>query len=325
MSTEMSHWTQDAEQVALVKRTLCEGATNDELSLFLAQCKRTQLDPFARQVYAVKRWDSATRSMRMTIQVSIDGFRLIAHRTGEYEGQTPTYWCGPDGVWLDVWLSKMPPLAAKVGVHRKGFVEPLYGVARYDSYVQLKSQDKGGGPNSMWAKMPEVMLGKCAESLALRKAFPQELSGLYTADEMGQADNPSAEFGSHEAQTAVANRRLKELEQATEPKNHKAAAGKEADWFKIMLAGFAAIKPEIGDEAYYACLQKHGVGHANEFRGDGARKIAKECYKMMAAYKVARDAQNDEQSDAAEPELTEAEMAALQAEQLAREEKMEGK
>lgn len=69
---------------------------------------------------------------------------------------------------------------------RDHFDAPCYAVARYASYAQTK---KDGKPNRMWATMPDVMLAKCAESLALRKAFPAELSGVYTAEEMGQADN----------------------------------------------------------------------------------------------------------------------------------------
>lgn len=180
----------NSDEVEIIRSQIAPGCTVQELKHFGKVCQMKKLDPFSKQIYALKRksWDADSGSYveKMSIQTSIDGYRVIAVRTGLYEGQVGPFWCGDDGKWVDVWLSKTPPTASKVGALRKGCKEPFWCVAVYTSYVQTK---RDGKPISMWAKMPDLMLAKCAESLALRKAFPEDLSGIYTDDEMASTEN----------------------------------------------------------------------------------------------------------------------------------------
>jgi phage recombination protein Bet len=171
-------WTR--EELDLIKATCVpQGATDAEFRLLLWQARRTGLDPLARQVYLLR-----LAGGRCSIVTAIDGFRVVAARTAQYAGQDGPYWCGPDGQWRDVWLESSPPAAARVGILRRDFAAPVYGVATYASYARL---DQSGRPAGNWRTMPDVMLAKCAEALGLRKAFPQDLSGLYAVEEMEQA------------------------------------------------------------------------------------------------------------------------------------------
>lgn len=166
------------EKIDLIKQTVAKGATDLELDLFLHACKRTGLDPLMKQVYAIKRWNSVDKRDTLTFQTGIDGYRLIADRTGCYAGSSDAeYEVNDEGF----------PAVARVTVTKLvgGMPCQFSASARWTEYCQ---KTKDGQVTAMWHKMPFLMLAKCAEALALRKAFPAELSGVYTHEEMMQAD-----------------------------------------------------------------------------------------------------------------------------------------
>ena len=183
----------DREQVELIKSQIAVGATDGELKLFLYVCGRRGLDPLTKQIYAIKRrqFNPETRQYedRLTIQTAIDGYRLVAYRTGKYAGRRGPYWTADGKEWQDVWLSSDPPKASKCGVLAVGDTEPTWHVVTYDAYCQ---KTKEGQPIQRWKIDPAGMLGKCAEAGALRVRFPEELSGLHTDEEMGRAEGEIA-------------------------------------------------------------------------------------------------------------------------------------
>lgn len=185
------------KQVATLAQLGVDRASRADLAVFFHQCVRTGLDPFARQIYMIE------RQGKQTIQTGIDGFRLIARRATDHNhealGYEDTQWCGEDGQWTDVWLKSEHPAASKVAVLRAG--ERFPAVALWSEYVATK---RDGSITQMWNTKGALMLAKCAEALALRKAFPQDLSGIYTSDEMQQADNSPRRGATTRVQQAVA-------------------------------------------------------------------------------------------------------------------------
>ena len=176
-----SHWWDEPEKIELLKRTYAKGCTDDEFELFLAVASQSGLNPFARQIYAIKRYDFQTKTEVMTPQVSIEGLRLTAERNPNYEGQTAPEWCGPDGNWKDIWLEEGEPSGARVGVYRKDRRDPIWGVVLFKEVCQKK---KGGELTKFWKDSPANQLSKCAEAAAIRRAFPQHAGKLYIAEEM---------------------------------------------------------------------------------------------------------------------------------------------
>lgn len=156
-----------------------EGATYEHMDLFLRQCVRTGLDPISGQI------TPAMIRGKLTIITRIDGFRAIAERTGQLDGEEGPFFCGEDGVWVDVWLREHPPMAAKIIVYRKGASRGFAGVALWSEYCQY---NRKGEVSGAWATHPTVMIAKCAEAAAKRKAFPNDLSGLYAFEEMGREE-----------------------------------------------------------------------------------------------------------------------------------------
>lgn len=216
------------QQVDLIKRTVAKGTTNDELALFLYTCKKTGLDPLIRQIYAVKR--NSRNGAVMAIQTGIDGYRLIAERSGKYApGKEPTFKYDKDGKLFSA----------------TAYVNKLVGGTWHEVAATAINSEYVNATNPIWIKMPHAMLSKCAESLVLRKAFPAEMSGVMTNEEMSQAD---VQVINHHTEPAkvVEVEQVDDIKAEQEAKEKEEIAKKVAEAkAKLASAGIEAKKVEI--------------------------------------------------------------------------------
>ncbi len=152
------------EQRKVILDTCCGGASESEATALIAIAEARGLNPVLGECYFVRRWDSVAGCYKWAVQASIDSFRIKAEQTGLYAGQDE-----PEYEYND----HNEVVLARVRVWRKDWPRPAVGVARWEEYVQLT---KEGKPTKFWMQMPHNQLAKCAEALALRKAFPAVLS-----------------------------------------------------------------------------------------------------------------------------------------------------
>ena len=269
--------TFDDNQRAVLAHMGVENAPEADLAVFAHVCKRSGLDPFARQIHMIGRNTKDQRTQqwvtKYTIQTGIDGYRLIGRRAADRRGETISVeqpeWADADGNWRPLWSGKWGhPLAARVTIKRNG--EAFTGLAIFDEYKQTK---RDGGLTSMWAQRPAGQLAKCAEALAWRMAFPQDLSGIYTDDEMGQADNaPPASAAKPQGMAGL------RAAVAPEPEAVDAEQDDEPDaryWRKRLFATLNERGITDADE------QRQGIGHIigreitsrSELTEDDAQKV----------------------------------------------------
>lgn len=183
------------QEMNILQTSICKGLDSDQLSLFIYVCKHTGLNPFMKQIFAVPRKDikaskeQGKEVFSMTIQTSIDGYRLIADRTGCYiPGREPTFEYDKSGKLLKATAYLKKKTA-------DGTWHEVSASAFYSEYVQCFKDYNTQQmiPTKFWQDMPHNQLAKCAESLLIRKSFPAECSGVYTKEEMEQADNEDIE------------------------------------------------------------------------------------------------------------------------------------
>jgi phage recombination protein Bet len=166
------------EKIQLLKDTVCKGSSDAELQLFLHVCVKTGLDPFMKQIYSIRRKSKDKNGdwfETQTIQTSIDGLRLIAERTCKYApGKEPVYVYDSNGRLFSA----------------TAFVKKMTADGTWHDVSSTAFNAEFNPGTQFWNKMPHVMLAKVAEASALRKAFPAEMAGIYSDDEMEQAKKP---------------------------------------------------------------------------------------------------------------------------------------
>jgi hypothetical protein len=202
MSLELSE-----REIAALRAEYCKGFTDEQAETCFTFCRLRGLLPGKHVLFQLRRskeWDEFARAKvevtKIVFITTIDASRLIAQRTGQYAGQAPEQYIyldenGAPSIISEIPLPQTPlppkgtqalprePWAVRTTVFRKDFPQPISSVARFDAYAATYKTQEGIQLTEMWVKRGPEQLAKCSEMLSLRRAFPEELGGLYIAEE----------------------------------------------------------------------------------------------------------------------------------------------
>lgn len=249
------------EVVKTLKETVAQGATDAEFAMFAELCKSTGLNPFKKEVWFIKtkgytKKDGTEVQGRVQIMTGINGFLAIANSNQQFDGLECEVAYEKDGI---------TPKSATAKVYRKDRKIPSTATALWREYYKPNPY----GNKGVWEQMPSIMIAKCAKSLALREAFPQELNGLYTAEEMPADYQPERLPALKTADALAIEQNLNasaaevfgddDIPQEPQPKAKKPAKKAEAQPITHYdLASYMAAKPELVREALARRLKALG-------------------------------------------------------------------
>ena len=172
----------------IIRQYLVNGdgrVTDQEVVMFLNLCKFQKLNPFLREAYLIK-----YGSQPATIVTGKEAITKRAMRNSSYAGQQA-------GVVI---LKEDGSLENRIGTividgetlvggwakaFVKGYENPIEVSVSLNEYIGLK---KYGTVNSNWQKRPASMIRKVALVHALREAFPEDLGGMYAAEETNEVE-----------------------------------------------------------------------------------------------------------------------------------------
>lgn len=220
LSEDLEGYT--STELKSIYNTEAHGAPWNQFDRVMRRIDRAGLDIFRDQAYIVRKEDKKSGDVDLEFRSSIQALRMRAEQSGKYAGQRGPWWTADGKEWVDVWIPDEPPVAAMVEVLRTDFEEPMRGVARFDEYA---ARYRSGDLMAMWAEMQAHMIAKCAEALALKRAFPQSLGGLVTRAEMHRDDEAANQRATRDDQPSSNAQALNEaLTDGQEPAEESAVA-----------------------------------------------------------------------------------------------------
>jgi len=195
------------EELQAFREELFQGFTDSQFNLAIAECKRRNLVPGQHIFFQLRNsseWDptigAKVNTKKLTKVTTIDAFRLISHRTGEYIGQGKGKFYYLDGENNPTVVSEIPlphptqpntprePWAASIPIYRKGFQEPVEVVCRFDAYAVTRKSGQSVVLTDQWVRRGPEQLLKCSEAASRRAAFPEELGSFYLSEEFARED-----------------------------------------------------------------------------------------------------------------------------------------